>query len=336
MVATRISVLKRTPTDAWQHLKACIKADSAGYVRVSLVNQSGFPAYFDDMALRPVDPAIYQENHYDPWGLNLVGIQHAGTPDSRFQYNGKEKQGDFGLNWIDYGARMYDSQLGRWTAVDPLAEKYNYISPYVYGNDNPVRYSDKDGREIVDSKGKAVTINKDGSFAYVGGKDDNIIRFITELSKNDAGRETLTSLINIATKVSIEITEDRGDASSAETEGQTIATNAFGNEKTITDPKTGEQVYEKAEITIYAGTHADEVKSGRGNYANSSLGKFINGIGTHEGRHVLNNLQAAKKSQEASKAAGLNGEDTRAVRKEAIEVIPNAEEKRANETYPPN
>jgi hypothetical protein len=40
-----------------------------------------------------------QENHYDPFGLNLVGIEFASAYDSQFQYNGKEKQEDFGLNW---------------------------------------------------------------------------------------------------------------------------------------------------------------------------------------------------------------------------------------------
>jgi hypothetical protein len=35
---------------------------------------------------------IVQENHYSPWGLNLAGIEKSGSPNDKFQYNGKEKQ----------------------------------------------------------------------------------------------------------------------------------------------------------------------------------------------------------------------------------------------------
>ncbi|MEZ5042495.1 MAG: RHS repeat-associated core domain-containing protein [Saprospiraceae bacterium] len=42
---------------------------------------------------------------------------------NRYQYNGKELTEDLGLNWNDYGARWYDLAIGRWNAVDLLAEK---------------------------------------------------------------------------------------------------------------------------------------------------------------------------------------------------------------------
>jgi uncharacterized protein RhaS with RHS repeats len=49
----------------------------------------------------------------------------------------------------DYSARYYDPAYGRFTTMDPLAEKYYSISPYAYCGNNPVNAIDLDGRDIV-------------------------------------------------------------------------------------------------------------------------------------------------------------------------------------------
>ena len=61
-----------------------------------------------------------------------------------------------GLDLYDYEARHYDAAIGRFTTVDPMAEKYYSISPYAYCGNNPVNRIDPNGQEFTDSLQKYV------------------------------------------------------------------------------------------------------------------------------------------------------------------------------------
>lgn len=88
---------------------------------------------------------IDEVNHYYPFGgLMSSSVSNAVQP---YKYNGKELDRKNGLDWYDYGARMYDAALGRWHAVDPMNEKYYSWSPYTYCKNNPVLRIDLDGKD---------------------------------------------------------------------------------------------------------------------------------------------------------------------------------------------
>jgi RHS repeat-associated protein len=89
-------------------------------------------------------PLNSQHTDYYAFGYTIQSSQNViASPKNEYLYNHKELQEETGL--YDYGARLYDPVIGRWTSVDMLAEKFTNWSPYVYVYDNPISLVDQDG-----------------------------------------------------------------------------------------------------------------------------------------------------------------------------------------------
>ena len=112
---------------------------------------------------------FYSVDDYTPFGVKsasgastYISLASTGTTVSlRDGFTGKESQApDFGIGYVDFGARQYSPALSRWLVPDPLGEKYYDVSPYAYCAGNPVNLVDSDGEKIIFAEGVSEQFKK--------------------------------------------------------------------------------------------------------------------------------------------------------------------------------
>jgi RHS repeat-associated protein len=81
-------------------------------------------------------------------GGGLEGNWNGAAGPNKYQYNGKEWNDDFGLGWNHHDWRFLDVAINRFVTIDPESEEEDQesFSPYHFSADNPIRFSDPDGR----------------------------------------------------------------------------------------------------------------------------------------------------------------------------------------------
>ncbi|MDR1876027.1 MAG: RHS repeat-associated core domain-containing protein [Flavobacteriaceae bacterium] len=178
--------------------------------------------------------------------------------NSPYKFNAKELDEETGLYY--YGARYFDSKISIWLSVDPKMEKYPHMSPYNYAANNPVKYIDPDGRDIVLPKG---TSTKDiytilgnlqkltnDKLVYSTQKDGTIRIKIASLGKGNktAGTRLIRRLNSSNKTVTIDIKDSQGNflngiGNKAKATNYTDAANGKGSDAIVSfDPTSNPDI----------------------------------------------------------------------------------------------
>lgn len=145
-------------TDGYQSMELLERELTAafdGTAYIYVANESSASTadiYFDELSITHTKSAkslqVTQSSDFYPFGMKMqpASYQHQGHNVNKYTYNGKEEQKE--TRWYDYGARMYQPDLGRFFTQDRFSEKYYGLNPYQYGANNPILFIDINGDSL--------------------------------------------------------------------------------------------------------------------------------------------------------------------------------------------
>jgi RHS repeat-associated protein len=106
---------------------------------------------------------LRQETNYYPSGLPYPDhhSKDGYNPELQpYKFGGKELDEMNGLRTYDFHARQRKMDIPVFDTMDPLCEKYPWVSPYAYCLNNPVNYIDPDGRDVWEINGTGEVVNR--------------------------------------------------------------------------------------------------------------------------------------------------------------------------------
>ena len=144
-----------------------------------------------------LDGEVSQHIEYVPFGEVFIEERN-NTWNTPYRFNAKEFDEETGMYY--YGARYYEPRISLWMSTDPLQEKYENISPYIYCANSPIRYTDPKGMEVeadeLSMKNISYTLTKQEA-KYVR-FDKNGVLDKKRLNKSKSTSENMTALKALA------------------------------------------------------------------------------------------------------------------------------------------
>ena len=126
-----------------------VKQAGYAYIYFSNENESTVEVFFDDFKVEQIKSPVVQMDDYYPFGLSFNSYFKENATRQEYKYNGKEEQTELGLGWLDYGARMYSADLGRFSTKDPAFGLFHSVTPYGYAGNVPTTAIDHNGEYVI-------------------------------------------------------------------------------------------------------------------------------------------------------------------------------------------
>src|SRR5690554_73319 len=240
------------------HAEGYVKKDGTNYIyhyiyRDHLGNNRLVYADLDGNGV--INPAteIVEENNYYPFGLKHQGYNNLPGDGYKYKFLNKEYEDSFGLNVTETDFRQYDAAIGRFNVMDALSELAPNYTPYRYGFNNPVFWSDPSGlfeswdaaRRYQLSNGlydSLIDYDWDNEYWFIVDGDSHITQVGNQILKTyEADGEMVAEFINLL-----------GDGGNSGFEGDMSWSNGYFQTLGLmfsTGGKYGEHIFEKGNYT---------------------------------------------------------------------------------------
>jgi RHS repeat-associated protein len=144
----------------------------------------------------------YLDQVAENYVVQICNTENGDGKDYRYGFNGQEKDNEIkGVgNSLDFKFRAYDSRLGKFLSVDPLADSYPWNSTYAFAENRVIDGIDLEGAEWISTHAAP----KDANSVYI--IDHKTVEFLKEKKAKD----NLSAVLGQGSSPSIE-TMDRGN-----------------------------------------------------------------------------------------------------------------------------
>ena len=222
---------------------------------------------------------ITQYDAYLPYGELLVD-EHSSSEDLPYKFNGKQFDEETGLYY--YGARYMKPMASIWYGVDPLAEKYNNVSPFVFCKDNPIGFIDPDGKKVY--QGNLLVIYLVNGQLTLSSKANEYTRALYDgMIKTATGKRHLSMMVRSNTNIYLRYSSENTNTKRDITYARTLQAKKDGS-----SIRYNKEIYSStwAQITFYVETIKQSTTiKGLENYG-LSFSEAMGAEGVHESVHA--------------------------------------------------